>query len=136
MADRLHSAAIALLRTARKEDEASGLSAARLSALSVVVFGGPLPLGELARAEQVSAPTMTRIVSALEELGLVVRQADTQDRRIQRVVATEAGRKKLEEGRARRVEFLRTRLAELPAEELAQLEKAAEVLGRLFRKGR
>ena len=71
VADRLHSAAIHLLRRIRKVDEASGLSAARLSALSVLVFGGATTVGALARAEQVSAPTMSRLVSGLERDGFV-----------------------------------------------------------------
>src|SRR4051812_49977548 len=82
LADRLHSAAIHLLRHLRKEDDASGLSAPRLSALSVVVFGGPLSLGALARAEQVRPPTMTRIVTGLQRDGLVTRKGDLRDRRL------------------------------------------------------
>src|SRR5229473_2111765 len=73
-ADRLHSAAIHLLRRLRRQDDASGLTAPRLSALSVIVFSGPLTLGALATAEQVRPPTMTRLVAALEEAGLVVRE--------------------------------------------------------------
>src|SRR5688572_31480815 len=81
LADRLHSAAIHLLRRVRRVDEATGLSAARLSALSVVVFGGPTTLGGLARAEQVTAPTMSKLVDALEREGLVTREADERDGR-------------------------------------------------------
>src|SRR5690349_20394741 len=81
IADRLHSAAIHLLRSARKRDDASGLTGPRLSALSVVVFGGPLTIGALASAEQVSAPTMTRLVGALERAGLVERRRSDGDRR-------------------------------------------------------
>src|SRR5436189_5969359 len=87
LADQLHSAAIHLLRRLRKEDDASGLSAPRLSALSVVVFGGPVTLGQLARAEQVRPPTMTRIVTGLEGAGLVKRVADDRDRRLTRIAA-------------------------------------------------
>src|SRR5215208_7560323 len=76
LADRLHSAAIHLLRRLRREDDASGLAAPKLSALSVVVHAGPLTLGALAAAEQVRPPTMTRIVAALEAEGLVTREAD------------------------------------------------------------
>ena len=75
VADRLHSAAIHLLRSLRREDDAVGLSAPRLSALSVVVFAGPITLGALAAAEQVRPPTMTRLVQALEAEGLVERLA-------------------------------------------------------------
>src|SRR4051794_41857953 len=73
VADQLHSAAIHLLRSLRREDTASGLSAPRLSALSVVVFGGPLTIGALAAAEQVRPPTMTRLVAALQAQGLRAR---------------------------------------------------------------
>ncbi|HJU65574.1 MAG TPA: MarR family transcriptional regulator, partial [Gemmatimonadaceae bacterium] len=82
IADRVHSAAIHLLRRLRKEDTKTGLSAPRLSALSVVVFGGPLTLGALAAAEQVRPPTMTRLVTALEKRGLVTREPDPDDGRL------------------------------------------------------
>src|ERR1700739_3741011 len=74
LADLLHSAAIHLLRKLRREDAASGLNRARLWALSVVVFAGTVTLGDLAAAEQVRPPTMTRIVDALVEQGLVVKK--------------------------------------------------------------
>src|SRR5207248_940098 len=80
-ADRLHSAAIHLLRHVRKQDAASGLTAPRLSALSVVVFAGPLTLTALAAAEQVRPPTMSRIVAALESAGLVAREPSSRDQR-------------------------------------------------------
>src|SRR4030095_3187123 len=79
-ADRFHSAAIHALRYARREDEASGLSPARLSALSVLVFAGSKTIGELAAAEQVRPPTMSTIVDGLERDGLVKRAADRADR--------------------------------------------------------
>src|SRR5258706_9015196 len=82
VADRLHSAAIRLLRRLRREEEAMGLTAARASALSVLVFGGPaMTLRALAQAEQVSAPTVTRLILGMERHGLVRRKADAQDRR-------------------------------------------------------
>ena len=73
LADRLHSAAIHLLRLVRVQDAATGVAPARLSALSVIVFGGPVSLNDLARAEQVRPPTMSRIVDALEAEGLARR---------------------------------------------------------------
>src|SRR5258708_32539206 len=66
LADRLHSAAIHLLRRVRSQDTVTGEGPARLSALSVLVFSGPKTLGELAAAEQVKPPTMSRIVAGLE----------------------------------------------------------------------
>src|SRR5438045_6018940 len=88
LADQLHSAAIHLLRRLRREDDASGLPAPQLSAMSVIVFGGPITLGALASAEQVRPPTITKLVALLEEQGLVERETDPADRRIVRVKAT------------------------------------------------
>src|SRR3954464_6250973 len=104
VASALNSAAIHLLRRLRKEDEALGLSAARLSALSVVGFGGPQTLSGLATAEQVSRPTMSRIVAALERARLVERIADEGDGRVQWIHITPNGKTVLERGRGRRIE--------------------------------
>jgi DNA-binding MarR family transcriptional regulator len=131
VADRLHSAAIHLLRRLRTEDAASGLTAPRLSALSVIVFGGPLTLGALAAAEQVRPPTMTRLVAALEQAGLVTREPDPSDGRQILLRATSAGRRLLKEGRDRRTATLAQRLAALPDADLAALTRAAELLERL-----
>jgi DNA-binding MarR family transcriptional regulator len=128
VADRLHSAAIHLLRRIRKVDEASGLSAARLSALSVLVFGGPTTVGALARAEQVSAPTMSRLVTGLERDGFVTRQVDADDARSVQVRATPKGRRVLVQGRDRRVAELVRLLEGLPAEDLRMLGEAAEIM--------
>ena len=128
VADRLHSAAIHLLRRVRKVDEETGLTAARLSALSVVVFGGPVTLGQLATAEQVSPPTMTRLVSAMEADGLVRRAADAQDRRVAWIAATARGKRLLQEGRDRRIALLSEALRGLSASELKTLDDAADLL--------
>jgi DNA-binding MarR family transcriptional regulator len=128
LADQLHSAAIHLLRQLRKEDDASGLSAPRLSALSVVVFGGPLTLGELARAEQVKPPTMTRIVTGLEKAGLVKRKGISRDRRLTHIVATRKGQKVLAAGRARRVKKLASAVGRMERKELAELSRGVQLL--------
>lgn len=128
LADQLHSAAIHLLRQLRKEDDASGLSAPRLSALSVAVFGGPLTLGQLAAAEQVKPPTMTRIVTGLEKDGLVRRIGDPRDRRLTRIKATTKGQKVLAAGRARRVEKLAAAVRALRGSELADLTRGVHLL--------
>src|SRR5271169_6097818 len=99
IADQLHSAAIHLLRRLRREDAGSGLNAPRLSALSVIVFGGPITLGDLAAAEQVRPPTMTRIVNALGEQGLIVKAKNADDGRSLYLSATLEGRRLLMEGR-------------------------------------
>lgn len=131
VADRLHSAAIHLLRRVRKVDEETGLTAARLSALSVLVFGGPTNLGSLARAEQVSAPTMSRLVDALERDGLAVRESNADDRRSVVVRATPAGRRILARGRARRVAELVALLRSVTADELTTLDAAARIVERV-----
>ncbi len=128
IADRLHSAAIHLLRRLRREDATSGLTAPRLSALSVIVFGGPLTLGELANAEQVRPPTMTRLVSALEDAGLVAREADPEDKRLTRIRATAKGRALLFRGRARRVAALTGEVRALASGERAELARALAIL--------
>ncbi len=131
LADRLHSAAIHLLRQLRREDTRTGLSAPRLSALSVVVFAGPLTLGELAAAEQVKPPTMTRLVRALEARGLVTREGDEHDGRVVRLRATAKGRALMAEGRARRVRALAEGLRTLEAAEREALGNAVDVLERI-----
>jgi DNA-binding MarR family transcriptional regulator len=128
MATSLHAASIRLLRLLRREDDASGLSAPRLSALSVIVFGGPLSLAELAGAEQVRPPTMSRIVDALVNAGLATRDTDPANRRMVRIAATEQGRKLLLAGRERRVRALVQRLRRLGDSEQRALARAVELL--------
>lgn len=132
VANRLHSAAIHLLRHVRRTDAETGLSPARLSLLSVLVFGGTATVTDLARAEQVSAPTMSRLVSALEQAGLVERRADVHDARVVHVAATSEGARLLLTARRERVELLATRLAELDPPALKTLGEAAEIMERVF----
>jgi len=127
-ADRFHSAAIHALRYARREDDASGLSPARLSALSVLVFAGPKTIGELAAAEQVRPPTMSAIVDGLEEGGLARRVADPGDGRLVRVQASAKGKRVLQRARERRITALAERLAPLSADEIETVRRAAELV--------
>lgn len=125
-ADRIHGAAIRLLRFVRKEDAASGLPAAQLSALSVLVFAGPQSLAALAAAEQVKPPTMSQLVAEMERKGLAIRAPV--DRRSIRISATEKGRRLMEAGRKRRLARLTAALTRLPPEKLATLRQAAEII--------
>lgn len=133
LADRLHSSAIHLLRRLRREDDASGLPAPQLSALSVIVFAGPVTLGALAEAEQVRPPTITRLVDKLESAGLVNRVPDAVDRRVSRVAATPKGVKLLHDGRRRRVASLAASLRDLPEKERTALAKAVPILEKVVR---
>jgi DNA-binding MarR family transcriptional regulator len=133
IADRLHSAALHLLRRLRIEDDLLGVSPPRLSALSVVVFAGPLPIGALATAEGVAAPTMTRLVDGLERDGFVKRRRDPADARGVLVEATPAGKRILTRGRAQRVQTLAASLAALSPEELGEIGRGAELIERVSR---
>ncbi|HYA95442.1 MAG TPA: MarR family transcriptional regulator [Terriglobales bacterium] len=134
VAERLHSAAIHLLRRVRRQDVASGLGPAQLSALSVLVFGGPMGLGELAAAEQVRPPTMSRIVAALERQKLVERASDFADARRIRLRATAKGQKLLQQGRQLRINYLAGELRKLSAKELSTLGRAAEILESMLKR--
>jgi DNA-binding MarR family transcriptional regulator len=132
IADRLHSAAIHLLRRVRKQDTATGEGPARLSALSVLVFGGPKTLGELAAAEQVKPPTMSRIVAGLARSRLIEITSDPQDARRMRIRATRKGTRLLQKGRELRIAYLASHLGALTPEELTKLGEAVEILKRLL----
>jgi DNA-binding MarR family transcriptional regulator len=131
-ANRLHSLAIHLLRQVASVDRELGLTPERASLLSVLAFGGPRTISQLASAERVSAPATTRIVTSLEERGLVERSRQARDRRVVTVTVTGRGRRLMERGRARRVEALAERLRATTPEELRALGSATAVLERLL----
>ena len=133
VADRLHSAAIHLLRRVRKQDVATGEGPARLSALSVLVFGGAKTLTELAAAEQVKPPTMSRMVAGLARDKLVEVSFDPADARRMHIQATQKGTAILRQGRERRIVYLAAHLERLTPDELQKLGSAVDVLGRLLR---
>lgn len=128
LADRLHSLAIHLLRRVRGADVSSGLTASRLSALSVLVYGGARSVGELAAAEQVTAPTMSRLVTGLEREGLVERLADPADGRRVRVEVTAAGVAAMQAARSARVARVEELLSSLDASDRATVRAAVELL--------
>ncbi|HSZ63460.1 MAG TPA: MarR family transcriptional regulator [Terriglobales bacterium] len=136
VADRLHSAAIHLLRHARKQDVLAGVGPARLSALSVLVFGGPMALNQLAAAEQVKAPTMSRIVEGLKRSGLAKIQADPNDARRIRVTATAKGERLLQQARTRRVEQLAEILSRATHRDLDTLHRAAQLIEQVVKQAR
>ena len=133
-ADRLHSAAIHLLRHAARQDAYSGQGPARLSALSVLVFGGAKTLGELAEAERVKPPTMSRIVAALKRAGLVRIDADRQDARRIHVSVTPKGESLLQQARERRIQSLAHTFKGLDRVELELLREAARLVEQSLQK--
>lgn len=129
-ARKLHSAALHLMRYVRAQDTALGVPPAQLSALSVVVFGGKQSLTNLAQAEQVRAPTMSRIVDGLVKAGLVRREIDPSDRRSISITSTEKGVKIMHEGRGRREKRLLELLRGLTREEIETLDRSSEIISR------
>lgn len=132
IADHLHSAAIHLLRRVRKQDVPTGEGPARLSALSVLVFGGAKTLGELAAAEQVKPPTMSRIVAGLARSRLIEITADPEDARRMRIRATAKGTRLLQKGRELRIAYLASRLETLNPQDLAKLGEGVKILRKLL----
>ena len=128
LADRLHSTALHLLRRVRGADLDSGISPARLSLLSVLVFGGPKTLGELAALEQVRPPTITGLVRGLERDGLLRRSRDRNDRRVQRVAATAKGRRVLVTARRQRVDRMESLLRGRTAAQRREIDRACAIL--------
>ncbi|MDX6516113.1 MAG: hypothetical protein QOH73_1779 [Gaiellaceae bacterium] len=132
VADLLHSAAIHLLRRSSEQDSSAGISSARLSALSVIVFRGPLTLGALADAEGVRSATMTGIVNGLVDERLVRRRPHGSDRRAVLVEATAAGRRLLNRARLKRIDAVAAKLSDLSERDLAIVQRAAELLEERF----
>src|SRR4051812_27787857 len=130
IAARLNSASIHLVRRARTADRALGVPPGQLSALSVLVFGGARTIAQLADAEQVTSPTMTRIVDGLERSGLAERRLHPGDARARIVRATPKGRRVMERGRRRRVELISALLDTMPADDLATVARAVAALER------
>ncbi len=130
VATRLHSAAIHLLRHVRRADPYMGLTPARASVLSVLVFGGPRTPGELAELEQVAAPTMTKLVNGLVREGYARKRAHPHDRRAVVITASAKARRALQAGRQRRFELLEGLFEDLSTSEWTILDAAAAIIER------
>ena len=133
LAARLASLSTVLQRHLARSDAGDGLTRARLSALTLLVLGGPRPLGQLASAERVRPPTMTRLVHAMEADGLVTRERHPRDGRSVIIRATAEGEALLAEGRARQIAPLAEAISRLDGLERSQLEDASDLLGRALR---
>jgi DNA-binding MarR family transcriptional regulator len=130
--ERFHHLAIRMLRSLRQVDETAGFSGPRASVLAVLVFRGPMSLSELARAEGVKAPTMSRLVKAIAEEGLVrVRGAESDQRRLT-IEPTARGRRLMLAGRARRLEALAEAFVSAGPDELLALSAVVTMMERAF----
>jgi DNA-binding MarR family transcriptional regulator len=125
---------LVIVRTARRLRQEAGveLSPSLAAALATVGRHGPLTPSELAARERIQRPTATRVLSRLEEMGLIVRTPDPHDRRSSLVAATDEGQALLDELRTRKTAFLAERLAGLDADERAVLDRAADILERML----
>jgi DNA-binding MarR family transcriptional regulator len=132
IADRLHSAAIHLLRRVRRTDTLTGIPAAQLSALSVLM-GGPRTLGEMATAEQVRPPTMSTLVRDMELAGLVRRSGDADDARVVRLEMTAKGRRVLAKGREMRIADIERRIRRLRPDEAGTVAEAVTIVERMLK---
>jgi len=132
--EQFHHLAIVMLRKLRNVDEANGFSGPRASALSVLVFRGPQSLGELAAAEGVKPPTMSRLVKAMHAEGLVESQVAKHDQRAVRIAPSAKGRRLMLRAREKRLAAIRELLRDASAEEKKALETVVGLLGRALRK--
>src|SRR3954471_11325824 len=121
---------LAITRTSRRlrQEAGTGLSPSLTAALATVDVHGPLTPSELAARERVQRPTATRLVARLEELGLLQRAADPQDRRSSLLSVTREGRELLAQMRERKTAYLAHRIEGLERDERATLDRAAAIL--------
>jgi DNA-binding MarR family transcriptional regulator len=131
LASRLRLAITRMARRLRQQGDPA-LSPSLVAALSTIERLGPLTPSELADAERVQRPTVTRIAARLAEAGLIERSADQRDARVARLAVTAEGRRVLKALRTRKTAYLARRLERLDPEDRAALERAAEVLERLL----
>ena len=125
---------LSVTRTARRlrQEAGSDLSPSLQAALATIERRGPITPSELAEAERIQRPTATRVIARLEDEGLVDRAGDVADRRVTLISVTRAGKDLLRRLRTRKNAYLARRLRDMPAEDLAALERAADVLERML----
>ena len=131
LAPALRMAVMRLARRLRLEDTAAGATISQLSALAVIEKFGPIGIGDLATRERVQPPTMTRMATNLEALGLIERTGDAKDRRVVRVAITAVGARALADSRRRRTAFLAANVRTLPDADRRALLRALPILERL-----
>jgi DNA-binding MarR family transcriptional regulator len=129
LAQALRPSVMRLARRLRQmRDESVDLNSNQLSAMAVLLNSGDLLMGELAAAEKMQPPSMTRIVNGLEARGYVARRPHPDDRRQCLVTLSDEGRRILLANRRRRDEWLAVRIAQLAPADRQVLRQAIEIL--------
>jgi DNA-binding MarR family transcriptional regulator len=132
LAHALRPVVMRLARSLRQvRDDSLDLQTNQLSAMAVLLNDGDMLMGELAAAEKVQPPSMTRIVNGLEERGYVARRPDPRDGRQCLVTLTQAGREVILANRRRRNEWLTVRIAKLDPDEREVLRQAVPILAKV-----
>lgn len=116
-----------------RQESSLGLSLTQIGILATLDLRGPTTLGDLATAEKVAPPTITKAVADLARTGLVEKVPDPDDRRVCRAVLTATGRRDVQRMRRRREEWLASRLAELSPADAARLAAIVPLLDQLSR---
>ena len=132
LARRLNSAIVHVGRALRRESARKGLATEHASALGVVVFGGPLRIGDLAKRERVGAPAMTKTVAVLERAGLVRRTKDPKDDRAVLIRATPTATRMVLGGRDERVRRIALGLGKMTAPQRKRLLDAVAMMEELI----
>jgi DNA-binding MarR family transcriptional regulator len=133
LATRFRFALFPLVRQLRQHNV--DLTPSQASALASIARRGPLTVGELAKAERVSSPMITKIAKGLEEEGLVTRTADATDKRVTQLAITRDGERRLERSRSRKNAWLAQQLKNLSTDELEAIESVIPVLERITARG-
>lgn len=126
----LQDVSLRLTRRIRKHS-LTDLTLSQMSALSTLRRHGSLRVSDLARREQISKSSATRLIARLEQIGYLVRSPDPNDGRSFRVGITAAGHDKLDAASERANEYLATQVEALPDEDRRTLLAALPVLTRL-----
>jgi DNA-binding MarR family transcriptional regulator len=125
---------LAITRTARRlrQEADAGLSPSLTAALATIDRHGPLTPSRLAEMERIQRPTVTRLLSTLENDGLIERLTDPDDRRVSHVSITKDGRALVKKLRSRKNAYLSKRLRHLDEDELETRERATAILDRIL----
>jgi DNA-binding MarR family transcriptional regulator len=129
---------LSVVRTARRMRQEAGtdVSPSQTAALATIERHGPLTPSELAKIESIKRPTATQVIARLEAAGYVDRTSDPADGRVSLVSVTRSGSELLRRLRSRKNAYLARRMRDLSAEDLAALDRAADVLERMLEDGR